>query len=96
MNVDESQVAPQAGVSLGLAVASLLLCMFPILSYPCSITGLVLARKSMAFEESSYGSGSVRTKAAYVLSLTAIVTTSIIILVSLPYIIERNFRLVQG
>lgn len=87
----EKQVSPQSGVSLGLAVAGLLLCLFPILSYPCSITGFVLSRKARAFEEQSYGGSSSRTKAAFALSLTAIVATSLIILISLPYNIERNF-----
>ena len=87
----EKKVAPQSGVSLGLAVAGLLLFLFPILSYPCSITGFVLSRKARAFEEQSYGGSSSRTKAAFALSLTAIVATSLIILISLPYNIERNF-----
>lgn len=88
---DERKKAPQSGISLGLAIAGLLLSLFPILSYPCSIAGLVMARKAKEFESQSYGSASTSSKAAFVLSLAAIVTTSLVILISLPYNIERNF-----
>ena len=88
---EERKKAPQSGMSLGLAIAGLLLSLFPILSYPCSITGFVMSRKAKEVESQSYGSASTSSKAAFVLSLAAIVTTSLVILISLPYNIERNF-----
>lgn len=83
--------APQAGIALGLGIAGLATAIFPILSYPCSITALVLANKSKSTELELAGQVSGKSKAAYAIAICSILTTSIVILIALPSLIQRNF-----
>ena len=81
---------PGSAVSLWLGVAAILTLPFPILSLPCSITGLVLGKRARSFERQEFGVAKKRTSQAYYLCLAAMIITLAIMVYAIPGAIERN------
>lgn len=82
--------APGRGLSLALGIGALLTVIFPILSFPCSITGFVIARKARNIERIEFGIASGLASAGYFLCLACMIATTAIIVFSLPQIVQRN------
>lgn len=75
-----------------LSVIAVLTVVFPILSLPCSITGLFQARIARKFLQKNSLSADNLVSVAYYLNLFAIIATAAIILLALPGAIERNLN----
>ena len=82
---------PGSNVSLWLGVGALLTLPFPILSLPCSVTGLILGKRARSFERQEFGVAKRSTSQAYYLCLAAMIITLAIMVYAIPGAIERNF-----
>ena len=73
-----------------LGIVAILSVVFPIVSLPCSITGLVQARIAKRYLANKHMAPDTVANIAYVLNLVAIITTVGIMLLALPGALARN------
>jgi hypothetical protein len=81
---------PGKAISLYLSIVAVVSIVFPIISLPHSITGLVISRRARAFEKKELGKAVALVNASYYISMLSALATLGIMLYALPGAVIRN------